>query len=503
MDWHFILLCCFILLVFVFILFWIKNLNNNKTPNYKLPQREIMLHHIERKILDPSQSLKIARIETDFEKSLALLKSSFISSHDSFERGNALLAMGDLYKDETIPDAEEAIKYYLMALQEGHEDAILQIYKIYEHGLHPYYLPDKMVARKILYIILYDLSNVCSQHLLQIARTFDKELGNISYIDLDQIKEQDREYRQLPLSIEQKILMSISKSINIIPSKAATLNPQSFKQQTNKKIKHTSTSHKNSQINTTRTVMEDGIELTDEELMFIADIPSTPIANDSQNVHSSTLNNGARNTLDIIAKTTPTLMTSFEHNVNDFINQITSYEPIEDVKTVLQSLKTLQHSKFNMSEQDAFNLVWSRINDPINASRKKEMVQVLAQNVASGVEHSLVVCSTGKIMRIVGSLDSLDLGNNIELLKPEWAIKDEIGRIASRIRTEVYENSFERERDAFDKFNPSREQEEDVIKMVSHMKEQFIIEVERYYVNTRILTREKMQNIIEPYLENF
>ena len=45
-------------------------------------------------------------------------------------------------------------------------------------------------------------------------------------------------------------------------------------------------------------------------------------------------------------------------------------------------------------------------------------------NLNSGVEHNYVVCSTGKIMRMLSTLDIID--NKMPDLKPEWVIKQEI-----------------------------------------------------------------------------
>ena len=83
------------------------------------------------------------------------------------------------------------------------------------------------------------------------------------------------------------------------------------------------------------------------------------------------------------------------------------------------------HSKYDKSEQDVFNLVWSK------AQHNKNMIDMLLDNINASVENENVVCSTGKIMRMLSTLDVLD--KETPDLKPEWVIKDEITQSISKV----------------------------------------------------------------------
>ena len=88
------------------------------------------------------------------------------------------------------------------------------------------------------------------------------------------------------------------------------------------------------------------------------------------------------------------------------------------VKRVCESLNNLIHSRFEKSEQDVFNLIWDKVKS------KNDSKELFLDGLNSGVEHGYVVCSTGKIMRMLSTLDIVD--DNVPNLKPEWVIKQEI-----------------------------------------------------------------------------
>jgi hypothetical protein len=55
---------------------------------------------------------------------------------------------------------------------------------------------------------------------------------------------------------------------------------------------------------------------------------------------------------------------------------------------------------------------------------------MFVDNINSCVENENVVCSTGKIMRMLSTLDVID--KETPDLKPEWMIKDEIAQTISK-----------------------------------------------------------------------
>jgi hypothetical protein len=64
-------------------------------------------------------------------------------------------------------------------------------------------------------------------------------------------------------------------------------------------------------------------------------------------------------------------------------------------------------------------------------SRSRRTKETLVKQMASGVEDGTLVCSTGKISRLIGTLDGIGRDGHIEA-RPMWTVRDEIARLAAK-----------------------------------------------------------------------
>ena len=101
-----------------------------------------------------------------------------------------------------------------------------------------------------------------------------------------------------------------------------------------------------------------------------------------------------------------------------------------DALRVLDGLSKSTHSTFGTSEREALDAVWKEIKASEN---KDNLVETLAKQLASGIENGHTVCSSGKIARIVSTLDGT---SNQSVPRPMWAVREEIAALASRVRDE-------------------------------------------------------------------
>jgi hypothetical protein len=159
--------------------------------------------------------------------------------------------------------------------------------------------------------------------------------------------------------------------------------------------------------------------------------PSIP--SDSQNVHDHALSASLRRFARSHAPgdDAPGDDEAFA-NVVDLVLQHGDDTERQRAYAVLESLSDAPHSKLDMSERQALRATWATIQalpqDDIRANARETLVKQLA----SGVEDDQVVCSTGKIARIVGTLDGI--AQEQPGLRPMWAVKDELGTLAARVR---------------------------------------------------------------------
>jgi hypothetical protein len=154
-------------------------------------------------------------------------------------------------------------------------------------------------------------------------------------------------------------------------------------------------------------------------------VPDEAPRSDAQNVHDHAVVRSIAGTLDGL---------TFDQDVDAARESMTatvldaedlSAAEKSDAIMALDSLSPEPHSVLGRSEQEVLAAVLARIPE---ASRG-----VLGKQLASAVEHGHVVCSTGKIARIAGALDGLDLEGHRDVA-PTWAVREELAGLAVRMR---------------------------------------------------------------------
>jgi hypothetical protein len=169
-----------------------------------------------------------------------------------------------------------------------------------------------------------------------------------------------------------------------------------------------------------------------------------------------------------------------------------------NAERLLASLTSLTHGRYGKSERDVFLDVLKRINAPENLERSQDMKRILADNLASGIENGRPVCSTGKIMRMLGSLDAMDADADVaQPLKPDWAVNQELATLAAHVRSQFESNadpdSSPDSSDSSDSTSESR--------MSDLMRKELTERVTREYVDTKILTPSDAAARLAPLLD--
>jgi|APGre2960657444_1045066.scaffolds.fasta_scaffold14623_1 hypothetical protein len=157
-----------------------------------------------------------------------------------------------------------------------------------------------------------------------------------------------------------------------------------------------------------------------------APAPRLAITSDKQNVHDHSIVQG-------ISKSLGTMSSGADakEDVTMYILESgASPEAKSDALAVLHTFGDSQHSTFEVSENAALNKVWARIQS-LDSREKRDASDILVSQLASGVESGRVVCSTGKIARVVSTFDGL---GDDPVIVPLWAVREELGTLAARVR---------------------------------------------------------------------
>lgn len=381
--------------------------------------------------------------------------------------------------DIVIPNAIDSLVGFLKSYKAGNEDGLLHVIQLYLYGLHPEYGPDKLIGLKLMKRIGID--SHFSERLKKVCQMFEEDTSVMVYTDIDS----NNDYKRLP----KDIIDIIDEIIN-----------HQLKNKT--KITHCSM-HVSYKV--TQPIILDEVHIFDEllqnECINTNNITNENIIihNDSQNVHNHSVQNISKTIIESLVQNT----NSFDDNSILFLRDLKKYEhsgiEVSKLMMVLNSMTDNIHSKYNKSEKDIFNLTFERIFNKDNQDEKDNLFVMFAQNISSAVEYGVVVCSTGKITRMLSTFDVLD--ETLPDLKPDWIIREEIGNLASKIRTEILNECSDDEREAYTEYDG--EDKELYEKTADKMKSRLLDECNNTYVKTNNMSKIALDIILMDYLEAF
>ena len=124
-------------------------------------------------------------------------------------------------------------------------------------------------------------------------------------------------------------------------------------------------------------------------------VPEIVYTNDPQNVHDSSVNEQVRKAIDILYSE------SNRDGRQEIFKEIESHDPLFDFNLVLQSIRDSKHESIN--ETEVLGMIWDRSKDNENL---REAIILGIKDMKTG--EGGVVCSSGRISRMIGSLTLLD-----------------------------------------------------------------------------------------------
>ena len=156
---------------------------------------------------------------------------------------------------------------------------------------------------------------------------------------------------------------------------------------------------------------------------------------------------------------------------------------------MLVSLVPDRIESIGCSQLDVLNATKDKIDGVKDGSVKRNLFETLGKNLASGIERDHVVCSTGKIARIVSTLEGTSILKNKAV--PIEVVRREIGQLASKIRRDVLSEVSQQQ---VDDYNSSA-----LSGLSITMRERFEHEVDSVYANGMGLSHKVLRPIIAMY----
>jgi hypothetical protein len=183
----------------------------------------------------------------------------------------------------------------------------------------------------------------------------------------------------------------------------------------------------------------------------------------------------------------------------------TSEDDLNRAFRVVVSLVPDTISSVGCSQMDVLKATFRKIEKVRDPTVRKNLFESLGKNLASGVERGHVVCSTGKIGRIITTLEGVDQeqlagpdgsdGSKLQKSVPIDVVRREIATLASKIRADVLSESSERQVSDYNTLPDS--------KLSGTMDARFRDEVNRVYVDGLHLSEKVLSPIIDTYSSVF
>lgn len=244
-------------------------------------------------------------------------------------------------------------------------------------------------------------------------------------------------------------------------------------------------------------------EFIDNQQIEIVDetVDNVIIRDDKHNVHDTTLLNSIKSSINKLKEKTE-IKSSMTSTSNELKALITNSNLSPEKKSkAFRALNEIENKNDNMyiiddSEKNVLNLVWNRIQ-----GYPEEMSKVLKENLidemSEMIEFDKPVCSTGRITRIIDSINGVDTD---VVIKPKWALQKEMVDKANFI-FQNHVNSNEKIKKVVDEINPTFEEEQEYQKIKSEIKEQIYNSFEQDYIETGIMDKDTVSYELDKWID--
>ncbi|KAG5178220.1 hypothetical protein JKP88DRAFT_248303 [Tribonema minus] len=164
-----------------------------------------------------------------------------------------------------------------------------------------------------------------------------------------------------------------------------------------------------------------------------------------------------------------------------------------DALSVLKVLSMDEHSTVGVSERQALAHVWTKIIAIRDDTIRENVKGTLILRLGECVEHSLPVCSTGRMVRMLSTLDGAS--DDVKRIKPMWAVRDEIGNLAVQVRQSTLDDATKDEVAAYESGTSTR--------LSDVMKAGFTARAVATYVDELGMDAGVLQSVLSPFTESF
>ncbi len=378
------------------------------------------------------------------------------------------------------PNPELAIQYLNLAINDGYLYGLIELGQMYHYGF--YNFPSDLKKAEEIYN--YIINNIHDQKIIDEAIDLYYEASNE--------KEKITTHKWLNLPYTSTI--QPKKTLYEIEQKSS-------QQKSNKNfptalIFGTPEININNLFRTARETNQEIMNVNDPNINL--DVNQQRIRNDMHNVHDHSVIATIKQSIEKLKK--DTLMTKDNSQCIREIRQYLGSLPNNDKKKdALHAIDAAEKNYLPLSftdlkEIEVLALVWNRMNSDKHSDTLNVLKENLADELAECIEHDKPVCSTGRISRILDTLNMVDEAVNI---KPSFIINEEMMNRAAKIRDDDYSNLSDEDKKLVDNIINNDFQKQ----WTDNLKEKIKTQLYDDYVKSDILTEHKFKEDIKEWID--
>ena len=406
----------------------------------------------------------------------------------------------NLGASETICSEIHKLDTLVEDFERTHDWSIaVRIGDMYARGCYPKYSPDDASALKI-----YTAVSKCPD-----PEVAAEALSWCVDLRTNPVPEADRRGTPLPTEACDRIVSHIDDFLRKVPLSQYLRRRKSLEPINSKKRLRNNTSNRGPEFSH----VEPTTPLDDDP-----NITENPVHNDvykldTQNVHDHGVSASVRENIKSVVAEYREGCPDAAYDRQEVIEEVMKglrdtglgEEDMGDAFRVVVSLVPDKISSVGCSQMDVLHATLSKIKKVPDPVIRNNLMESLGKNLASGIERGHVVCSTGKIGRIITTLEGVDnssLGSpenqsqtQLQKSVPIDVVRNEISTLASKVREDVLSEYSEQQVSDYEKSSDSR---------LSHeMNTKFRQQVQDTYVTGLHLSEKVLGPIIETYASVF
>jgi hypothetical protein len=219
--------------------------------------------------------------------------------------------------------------------------------------------------------------------------------------------------------------------------------------------------------------------------------------NDNHNTHNSQVVGTVAHSLNRLKKDTTIVSTVSDtlKQIRDFLSGKPQCDRTQDAYKSLDSIERniIPITSIDMKESDALNIIWNRINDEKHKDNQKDIKDIFYTQLADMQEHGKSVCATGRLSRMVDTLNTFD---ETVVIKPTYAINQEMMEKAGKIREDLYQELPKQQADQLRAGTAPGQDDFDM-----RAREKIISALTKDYVDTGIITENAFTKTVEGWID--